>query len=157
VRPAIFSIRSQLELVLAWIYFNDHPVEWRNFEKTGKEFPMRGVLVKYFHANSDRFTDRLKILAKVRKRKDEDPYSLLSIYVHSVTAGAAPLVGQLSTVVQSATRCDECVKLQEEVSEYLTDVLSAWYANRWMDFPPALKAGLQKRLSPALLKEFCRE
>src|ERR1700676_2613843 len=25
VRPAIFSIRSQLELLLAWVYFNDHP------------------------------------------------------------------------------------------------------------------------------------
>jgi hypothetical protein len=28
VRPAIFAIRTQLELTLAWIYYNDHHIEW---------------------------------------------------------------------------------------------------------------------------------
>ena len=156
VRPAIFSIRSQLELLLAWVYFNDHPVEWNNFEKTGRDFPMRAVIVKYLHANGDRFSDRLKILNKVRARKEEDPYGLLSIYVHSISAAAGPLVGQLSTIVQNDDRCRECVTLQKEVAEYLTDILAAWYADRWLDFPPAIKAHLQKRLLPAQLKEFCR-
>jgi hypothetical protein len=55
VRPAVFSIRAQLELTLAWIYFDDHPVEWRFFEKTGKDYPMRAPLIKYLHGGRPLF------------------------------------------------------------------------------------------------------
>jgi hypothetical protein len=50
-RPALFSMRAQFELVLAWIYFNDHPVEWRQFETQGEDFPLRAALIKYINGS----------------------------------------------------------------------------------------------------------
>jgi hypothetical protein len=155
VRPAVFSIRAQLELTLAWIYFDDHPVEWRFFEKTGKDYPMRAPLIKYLHGTSARFTDRMKLLLKSKTRTEDDPYSLLSVHVHSISAHSAPPIAQLAAIVQSDKSCNECVELQRQVSEYLTDILSAWYADRWQDFPQTIKDHLSKRLTPTDLKEFC--
>jgi hypothetical protein len=155
VRPAIFSIRAQLELTLAWIYYNDHPVEWQLFEKTGRDYPMRAALIRYMHTTGPRFDDRLKLLQKTKTRKDDDPYSLLSVHVHTISGKGGPTIASLVSAVRSDKTCDECVILQAHVAEYLTDVLSAWYADHWHDFPAAIKTHVQSRLTPKDLKAFC--
>jgi hypothetical protein len=155
VRPAIFSIRVQLELLLAWIYFNDHPVEWTYNEKTNEDYPMRARLTKYLSDYNGRFLDRYKLLVEQRTRKYEDPYSLLSIHVHSITAASTPTIGPLASVVNSIETCDECIELQTEVAEYLTDTLAAWYADRWHDFPSEIKDSIRGRLTAPQLKKFC--
>jgi hypothetical protein len=155
VRPAVFSIRSQLELLLAWVYFNDHPVEWQYAQINLDEYPMRAENLKYMRSHSDRFLERFALLLKCKKRREDDPYGLLSVHVHSVSAAAAPSIGELRTLVQDKKRCDECVELQKEVAEYLTDVLAAWYADHWHDFPVDIKDHLAARLTPSPLKQFC--
>ena len=157
VRPAIFSIRSQLELLLAWIYFNDHPIEWRHVQSYLDDFPMRAVNLKYMRSYNPRFFERFTMLVKYKTRKNDDPYGLLSIHVHSTSPSAAPTIGELQTLVQNTTRCNECVELQKDVSEYLTDVFAAWYADRWHDFPTEITAKLKSRLTPNALKEFCAD
>jgi hypothetical protein len=156
VRPAIFSIRSQLELILAWIYFNDHPVEWRQVENIREDYPMRASNLKYMRSYSARFQERFALLAKSKVRKNEDPYGLLSIHVHSTAVAAAPAIGDLASLVKPNNICEECIELQKEVAEYLTDVLAAWYAGHWHDFPDEIKAHLKKRLTTKLLPEFCK-
>jgi hypothetical protein len=155
VRPAIFSIRAQLELSLAWLYYNDHGVEWRFFEKTGKDYPMRASLVKYMQSNNTRYTERSRLLQKTKTRIDDDPYALLSIHVHSFSAHGGPINDQISSVVQSDAACDECVQLQRHVAEYLADTFSSWYADQWHDLPNEIKGHLTKRLAPKDLKDFC--
>lgn len=156
VRPAVFSIRAQLELTLAWMYYNDHPVEWQFFEATGKDYPMRAVIVRYLQSTSARFADRFKLLQKTKKRKDDDPYALLSVHVHSIAAKGGPVIGSLSSIVQSAKNCDECIELQKQVAEYLTDTLGAWYADRWHDLPADIRTHLSGRLNQKDLKDFCK-
>src|SRR5262249_30115049 len=153
VRPAIFSIRAQLELLLAWIYFNDHAVEWQHFERTMRDFPTRADVLKYMRSQSDRFYDRLKLLHKTMKRKNEDPYSILSVHVHSISAVGAPSISDLSSIVQEKEICDQCVDLQKDVAEFLTDVLAAWYADHWHDFPEDIKSALSARMTVKELKE----
>ena len=156
VRPAIPSIRVQLELVLGWIYFNDHPVEWIRFEKTTRDYEFPGAVIKYLSANSDRYHDRFKLLASKKTRKTGDPYGVLSIHVHSTSPYSAPNIGPLSALVRPAASCNECVGLQVEVTEYLSDVLASWYADRWHDLPTPITTGIKARLGSAKLKEFCR-
>jgi hypothetical protein len=91
VRPAIVSIRAQLELALAWIYFNDHPVEWARFEKNGRDYQLPAVAIRYLVNNSDRYLERFKLLAEKKRRTTEDPYGILSIHVHSNSHYSAPL------------------------------------------------------------------
>ena len=155
VRPAVFSIRLQLEFLLAWIYFNDHPIEWQHSEKNLDDYPLRAVNLKYLRSFGSRFSERFTLLSKCKKRHDDDPYGLLSVHAHGISAAAAPSIGELSTLVLTKKRCDECVELQSDVAEYLTDVLAAWYADRWHDFPADIKDHLKSRLTPGTLKAFC--
>ena len=156
VRPAIFSIRVQLELVLAWIYFNDHPIEWGRFETTGIDYQLPAAALKYLRNNSDRYHDRFEVLSKNRRRVNIDPYAILSIHVHSNSPYSAPTIGPLSALVRPEATCEECVGLQQEVVEFVTDVLASWYADKWHDLPSEIKSELRKRMTGAALKEFCK-
>jgi hypothetical protein len=140
---------------LAWVYFNDHQVEWQYVESKHEDFPLRAVNLKYMRSYAPRFADRFALLAKSKTRADEDPYGLLSIHVHATASTAAPAFGDLSTLVQNVATCDDCVKLQRDIAEYLTDVLAAWYADRWQDFPEQVKVALKSRLPGKALSAFC--
>lgn len=156
VRPALFSIRTELELMLAWMFFKDHPVEWKYAEETGRNFPPRAATLKYLKDYGPKFEKRLKILAKDRRRSSEDPYALLSIHVHSQTVSAMPDVGDLNTLVKEKTICEECVELQRDVAEYLSDILAAWNADSWADLPEVVRENITARLSNPKLKDFCQ-
>jgi len=155
VRPAIFSIRTQIELLLAWVYFNDHPVEWRHIQGHLRDYPMRARLLQYMNNNNERFQPRFQMLLRKRTRRTEDPYGLLSVHVHSSSTFASPQVVPLPALIGGATACSECIEMQVEVGEYLNDTMGAWYADRWVDFPPEVRAAVQARLSAPELKEFC--
>lgn len=154
VRPAIFSIRAEVDLLLAWIYFNDHPVEWAFSKATHENYPLRAEVLKYLRNYNQNFNDRFQLLAKHKTRSTEDPYGLLSVHVHGSTTMAMPATGNLETLVKPEDACKECVQLQAEVSEYLTDVLAAWYADRWADFPPDIMKAIESRLNKKEKKEF---
>jgi hypothetical protein len=156
VRAAIFSTRAQLELMLAWIYLNDHPVEWSYFQNTGRDYPSRANVLSYFRNNSERFQDRQKILSRKRRRKTEDPYGLLSIHVHTISPSVSPTIGPLSALVQPEPVCNEALELVSEVSEYITDIFIAWYADHWHDLPREATDDVSHRLTAPELAEFCR-
>jgi hypothetical protein len=155
VRSAVFSIRAQMELLLAWIYYNDHPVEWAHFDKTGKDYLLRAALLSYIRNNNEQFGDRFRILAKKRERKIEDPYGVLSVHVHSISPFLGPTVGPLTHLVRSEATCEEAIVLLGEVAEYVTDAFACWYVARWHDFPADVIADLTKRMTKKELKEFC--
>jgi len=157
VRPAIFALRVQLELTLAWIYFNDHAVEFAQIENDAHEFPLRAKLKGYMQEYGGRFSKRLTILSENRTRKIEDPYGILSNYVHSHSELSSPKVRPLQEIVESDARCAECVELQKEVAEYLTDTLAAWFADSWHDWPQTIKDGLSSRLTAKKLKDFSKK
>lgn len=153
VRPAIFSLRIQLELLVAWIFFDDHRIEWGRVEG-GREFPMRSFYLKYMNEYGDKFPERMKILEDVSKRKHKDPYGILSIYVHSTSPYSAPQVGPLSAMVFAADKCGECVLLQRDIAEYLCDLLASWNVKRWHDLPEEIRSHITSRMDAKALKAF---
>jgi hypothetical protein len=155
-RSAIFSIRAHMELLMAWIYYNDHPFEWTKFEKSGRDYLLHSAVLSYLRNNDEKFQDRFRLLTKYKARTIEDPYGILSIHVHSVSPSSGPAIAPLSSLVQEASVCDEVISLWGEVSEYLTDILCCWYAGRWHDFPPEVRAHLESRLPSPDLAEFCK-
>lgn len=156
VRPAIFSMRTQIELGAAWIYYNDHPIEWVDVEINIDRYPMRSFFMKYLNDLGGNFSDRMKILMKHRARSKEDLYGLLSVHVHSTSKFAAPIVNDLASLVQKNALCLECVQLQKDVAEYLFDLFSSWYADRWHDYPNEVKDAISQRLSRPQLRDFCK-
>ncbi|MNQ68092.1 hypothetical protein D3C85_826370 [compost metagenome] len=155
VRPALFAMRTELELALSWVFFNDHPVEWSHIEKYPEDYPLRATNIKYMKAYNSRYDSRMSLLEKAKIRPVSDPYGLLSAYVHGTSAHAAPATSDLCDIVMSKNSLDDCVKLQASVSEYISDVFASWFADTWHDWPEEAKANVSGRLSDAQLKAFC--
>jgi hypothetical protein len=157
VRPALFSLRAQIDMAMGWLYFKDHPIEWRHSQRTSGEAKLRGEVVKYLPTLQPRFQDRYKLLAKNRKRTAEEPYGLLSAHVHSLTSLTIPPLGKLADLISTQARCEECVNLQGEVSEYLSDSFLACFAERWQDLPEIVRANAKGRLSEPQLKDLVKQ
>ncbi|BBU61503.1 hypothetical protein MSC49_14380 [Methylosinus sp. C49] len=155
VRPALYALRLQIESMLAWVYFNDHKVEWLHTINTDHDFPMRAQNLKYLSTFSARYSARFKLLEEARTRKVKEPYALLCTHVHATCIPAMPSYADFGALVNSKSEISDCIDLVAAVSEYLSDVLSAWYADAWHDFPPVIKSRIEARLGQSDLKKFC--
>ena len=156
VRPALFSMRAQVDILFAWLYFKDHRVEWEHVELTGEKYHLVSEVLKYLRTYDQRFQERLGLLRKKRTRGEENPYRLLSAHVHSQNSATLPPLVKIDELVQPSARCRECVALQEEVSEYLSDVLACCFVTQWADLPESIANSIKTRVGPGKLKELCR-
>lgn len=70
VRPAIFAMRAQIDVILAWLYFKDHPVEWCKVEDTGDGFVLRREALDYLKEYVPKFQIRSSMLLANSRRKE---------------------------------------------------------------------------------------
>lgn len=147
VRPALSALRAEIDMILSWLYFKDHGVEWDHLRDTGQGFQTKTQVLKYIGNHWPKFRTRFKLLAQHKERKEEDPYRLLSAHIHGQTDFTAPNVGPLVQLVAGANLCAECVVLQRDVAEYIGDVLLAMYGDRWASLPDVIKTSLNSRLN----------
>jgi hypothetical protein len=152
VRPAIFSLRTQIDMLLSWLFFKDHSVEWKYVENTGEGFRLKSDVIKYLETYYEGYGERFAIFKQTKKRKEDDPYRLLSAHVHSQSSKAVPFVANLADIVSDVMKCQEIALLQSECSEYLNDVLLACFAPKWANLPKEIVSQATSRLSPAQRK-----
>lgn len=155
VRPAVFAMRTQVDILVAWLFFKDHPIEWEHVEATGKRYRLVSEVLKYLRTYNSRFQDRLVLLRAERGQGEEDPYHLLSAHVHSQNSATIPPLVEIHQLVQGKPRCLECVELQLEICEYLSDVLASCFATQWADLPEFVTNSIKRRLEPEKLKSLC--
>lgn len=154
VRPALASLRSEIDMMLAWLYFKDHKVEWNHLRDTGRGFRTKANVLSYVNEHWPEFQSRFKLLVQQHTRQEEDPYRLLSAHIHGQTDFTAPKVGPLVELVGNARLSKDCVKLQHDVAEYIGDVLLALYGDKWIALPNSVKSGLDHRLNAMQRKAF---
>lgn len=146
VRPVLFSLRAQADLMLSWIYFKDHPVEYETLCRTGEGFVLKKEAIGYFRDNYPRFGDRLGILNSVAARAEVDIYRLLSAHVHSQSPFVISEVTDLKDIVRSRDLIGECCSLQKDVSEYLSDIVFSLGIVSEAALPQSVKSDLSGRL-----------
>ena len=122
VRPSLFALRAQPDLMLSWLYFKDHPVEYKNLCRTGDGFVLKKEALRYFTENYPGFGERFGILSTVDSNKP-DIYRLLSAHVHSQSPFVIAEVVNLKDVVRHTALLKQCMTLQRDVAQYLSDVL----------------------------------
>lgn len=147
VRPALFSLRAQIDLVLTWLYFKDHPVEWRNVNQSGEGFKLKTEILKYLMEMYPGFGARFGLLKQTKNRKEEDPYRLLSAHIHAQTTAVVPNVVDLSDAVASAATASECAEIESEVCEYLHDILTCVYLEDHYKFSSEVIDNIMGRLA----------
>lgn len=154
VRPALFSMRAQIDMALAWLYFKDHKVEWQLVCESGDGFKLKSDVLRYLDEHVDGFSARVAILKQARTRSQEDPYRLLSAHVHSQSSKAIPSVLDLKSAVGDSKLCDDCARLQFECSEYVSDILLSCFSSKWASLPGQIMDSTKSRLSGPQAKAF---
>ncbi|WP_310452750.1 hypothetical protein [Sulfuritalea sp.] len=145
VRPALNSLRLQIDLSLAWLYFKDHPIEWRRVQDTGEGFKLKTELLKYIGEMIIRYPARFGLLRTIKTRSQEDPYRLLSAHIHGQSESALPQVQKPKDIVATPKVQDEAIALQRECSEYINDIFWSVFTDRWASVPMELRTTLENR------------
>jgi RNase P subunit RPR2 len=154
VRPALFSMRAQIDMSLSWIFFKDHKIEWERVQAEGEGFKLKRDVVAYLEQHMVGFRSRLTLLRNHKRGQCEDAYRLLSAHVHSQSRATVPDTSDLAAIVRSESTCRECATIQREVSEFLNDVFFAFAPEIWPDAPNRIKTDFQERLTSSQQSEF---
>jgi hypothetical protein len=149
IRPALFVLRSQIDLILTWLYFKDHRVEWDLVNSTGSGFKMKSDLIEYLVKHHVSYGLRFGILKQIAKRREEEPYRFLSAHIHGQSIAVLSETNDLCDLVRPISECNECVKAVFEVSEYLNDVLLTIYADNWASLPYEVRSSATGRFLTA--------
>ncbi len=145
VRPALFSMRTEVDLILTWLYFKDHPIEWDNVNKTGDGFKLKKDIFDYLSRYFDGFGERYGILKQITQRLEQDTYRFLSAHIHSQSLTTLPIAKKLSCVVRDKKTGDELALIAKDVDEYISDILMALYIRDWAHIPAHLTKSLDIR------------
>lgn len=147
VRPTLFSLRGEIDLLLSWLYFKNHQVEWDLVNDSGEGFKLKKEIFLYLEAHHTKFKSRLSLLTTIATRKVVDPYRLLSAHIHSQSTLVLPKVINLKDMVRPFNECTDCSTVAFEVSEYLNDVLLSIYCHQFKALPPTIQQALMKRFT----------
>ena len=139
-RAAVTAIRLQVDLILSFTYFREHPAEWRLLNWIGDGFKLRSELVKYhcsIEPGRGGFNDRLGIIDQANKPTLEECYRILSAHVHGQSSNTTPKIGSVRELVASKATLQQVVELQRQTANALSAYLLALHAREWNELPPA--------------------
>ena len=145
VRPALASLRAQIDMSLAWLYFKDHPVEWQRVQDTGEGFQLKSDVLKYLAETIEKYKSRFGLLRDCKSRQLDDPFRLLSAHMHGQSEMTLPAVNELKDIVGTAAAQSDVLRLQAECSEFINDVFWSVFADRWASIPTELRNMLDSR------------
>lgn len=146
VRPAIFSLRAQIDSAVGWLFYKDHPMEWTNVVSTGEGFLLKGAVFEHFAVYRKNFLMRMNLLEKHKSRSVTDPYRLLSAHVHGQSSLVLPRFNGLEDLVYESALCEQSILLQQEVAEYISDMFVSYFGDKWASLPEVIVRSVKARV-----------
>lgn len=145
VRPAILSLRAHYELSLQFLYYRDHPVEWRNVTAYRSQPNLPGVNKKYLRDFYPYYEKRIGRLSKVKESSVDDCYEVLSGVAHGTALDSISSATEPKDLVESKTVVSSAAAIFQSVGETLFDThVAAWESN-WVSLPEIAKELLERR------------
>jgi len=145
LRPAILSLRSFYELSLQFLYYKDHPVEWRNVTSYRSPPTLPGVNKKYLKDNYCDFEFRIKELTKKKSRELDDCYDVLSGVAHGTALNSISQASSPKELLEDCATLEQSEKVFRSTSEYLSDVHVASFEGNWLSLPDEVRTNLENR------------
>ena len=156
-RAAITAIRLQIELLLGYTYFKDHPVEWDKVRRTGDGFVLFSAVENY-HKEMDRtLAARLGMIDQKAPPNLRRIYRILSAHVHGQSPYTLPKAGPLESTVLGADLMTSIVEMQQQSMDALSCFLVAVYAGQWPQLPPKFVSRVSQALTPKQRRVFFTE
>ena len=145
VRPAVLSLRSHYELTLQYLFYKDHPVEWRNVKEFRSEPKLPGVNKKYLRDNFPKFEGRFKKLLNVKNRSTSDCYEVLSGIAHGTAINSISSATNPVDLVETEQVISQSVTVFHDVGEYLCDIYVSSFESNWLSLPELTRKLLATR------------
>ncbi len=152
-RSAVMSIRTQVDLLLSYTFFADHPREWQRLGDRDEGFMLRSDMLKYHVEMYPGFKARLNCVENHNGTLVES-YRTMSAHVHAQSAFTTPAAASPIDLLASKAFLDSVVQLQAAVQIRLSDYFVALYAHQWQDLPDAPVERVRKLLTKPQLGVF---
>ncbi len=148
-RAALTAIRTQLDLLLGYTYFRDHPTEWRRVCDTGEGFKLKAELLKYHAEYTPGFSERRGLLDQAVTPNLNSIYATLSAHVHGQSKYSVPRAEELRHLIWSERKVREIPVMQAQAARALSLFLLALHGHEWRDLPAEIVANGRAVLKPA--------
>jgi hypothetical protein len=146
-RAAITAIRGQIDLLIGYTYFHDHPAEWEMVERTGDGFKLRSAIYRYHEETTPGFKLRLGLIQENARFDLSKLYQILSAHIHGQTTLTIPQSNSLDEVVSPTAFVASIVELQKETAIALSNFLAAVHAPHWPELPEEIVRRVKNSLS----------
>jgi hypothetical protein len=153
-RAAILAIRTEIDLLLAYTYFHEHPAEWRRVCQTGDGFKLKAELIRYHVDFTPGFGTRRDVLETAAPPSLDDVYRKLSAHVHGQSTYSIPKVSELKELVWPEKALEEVVEMQGQAAKALSFFLLAVHGHELTEIPQPFIDDAKKVLSAKQEKVF---
>lgn len=150
-RAAIHSIRTQVDLLLGFSYFFDHPNEWNQVCTTGNGFMLKSDILKY-HLEKPNFKKKLSTIENQNGYSLNNVYRILSSHIHGMSSHTLPKAGHFIELLYSSSFCNSMVQLQKQVTIAVSNFLLVVFLSDPIQAPEKVVIRVKKSLSLAQRK-----
>ena len=147
-RATITAIRTQIDLLLGFTYFCNHPEEWQNVQKTGSGFMLRTDIDKYHKSSKPNFQKKLAIVEESEKNSIHKLYRILSAHIHGQSPLTTPKSGYFCELLSSTNFLESLLDLQKLVDRCLSNYIAIVFLEMDISIPLEIEIRIKKQLSP---------
>ena len=147
-RAAITAIRLQIDMILGYSYFKDHPIEWEKVKQSGDGFMLFSAIQAYHREIDRNLGQRLTSIEQRSPYTLNKLYRILSAHVHGQSPFTLPNLGPLESTVLSVGLMETTVEMQKQTTDALTCYLVAVYAKQWPQLPKQFVTHVSRLLTP---------
>ena len=151
-RASISAIRTQIDLILAFTYFCEHPREWELVKTTDSGFKLKSHINQYHIETKPHFHRKLQIVEKSEGNSLSKLYRILSAHVHGQSPLTAPKSGQFVDLLSSDSFLSSLIELQKMVDRCLSNYLSIVYLEMNLSPPLEIENRIKSQLQSKEIK-----
>jgi hypothetical protein len=129
-RGAASSLRAYIENAFAWLYYKDHPVEFRAVLDRRIDMYLPKAVQNYIKTIDRGWEKAYSFSDKKSKRPNEYFYTDVSQFVHAHPAFATRVMS-IEEIAVSLPRDASFVTLSEMVDEFISDNYLSFYRASW--------------------------
>ncbi|UCC81256.1 MAG: hypothetical protein JSW64_07840 [Candidatus Zixiibacteriota bacterium] len=141
-RQSIISMRIILDQILAWSYYESHPVEFNTSKNNpeywvGKEKIYEFLRIHFWSGKIEYI--KLGIWSEINRL-----YSELSYFIHASSIAHMSLVESFESYKKDDQKIDEVIRLAKKTDEAVAAFLSSIYQDAFCQFTPELQNAILK-------------